>query len=398
VSRRLLMLSTSYPLRAGMDAGVFVQRLAENLPASWQVEVVCPADRQPSVESTPSARVRLMPVRYAPAPWRTIAQRPGGILPAVRTRPWRLALVPALLLALAWTTARRARHCDLIHGNWALCGLIAGVVGLVLRKPVVTTLRGEDVSGAGGGLIGRLVIALVMRLSTQVVCVSQPMADALRARHPGRAGKVHVCLNGVEPALFAVPPVALADEQAPTLVMVGSLIRRKGVDLAIRALARQAPGSGATLLVAGDGPERAQLDALAQALGVAGRVRFLGAVRPDQVPAVLAQGHVYVMASRSEGRPNVVLEALAAGRAVISTRLPGVTGLVEDGATGWLCELDSVDALAQAMAQAIAAPGECRRRGERARAFATAHLPDWPTAARCHAAVFDAVFDDRAGR
>jgi glycosyltransferase involved in cell wall biosynthesis len=398
VSRRLLMLSTSYPLHAGMDAGVFVQRLAENLPAAWRVDVVCPADQQPSPDSAPSAQPRLWPVRYAPAAWRTIAQRPGGILPAVRSRPWRVALVPALLIAMAWTTVRRARHADVIHGNWALCGAIAGVVGLVLRRPVVTTLRGEDVSGAGGSVLGRMVIGLVMRLSTQVVCVSQAMAEALRARYPARAGTIHVCLNGVEATFSAVPPVELADDQLPTFVMVGSLVRRKGVDLAIRALARQPHAKRARLLVAGDGPERAQLEALAHELGIATQVHFMGAVAPDQVPAVLAQGHVYVMASRSEGRPNVVLEALAAGRPVISTRLPGVAGLVEDGDTGWLCELDSVDALADAMAQAIADPAECRRRGASARTFATAQLPDWPTAARCHAAVFDAALDDRAGR
>ncbi len=398
MNRRLLMLSTSYPLRAGMDAGVFVQRLAENLPATWQVEVVCPADQHETPGTVDPSGVALTPVRYAPAAWRTIAQRPGGILPAVRTRPWRLALVPALLAGLAWTTARRARHADLIHGNWALCGVIAGVVGLALRKPVVTTLRGEDVSGAGGSVLGRFVISLVMRLSSQVVCVSQAMAEALRARHPARAGTIHVCLNGVEATFSAVPPVTLADDQAPVFLMVGSLIRRKGVDLAIRALARQSHAERARLLVAGDGPERAQLEVLAHELGIAAHVQFIGAVAPDQVPAVLAQGHVYVMASRSEGRPNVVLEALAAGRAVISTRLPGVAGLVEDGDTGWLCELDSVEALAAAMAEAIADPAECRRRGGRARAFAKEQLPDWPTAARCHAAAFDAALEHTAGR
>jgi glycosyltransferase involved in cell wall biosynthesis len=392
VSRRLLMLSTSYPLRPGMDAGVFVHRLAENLPAAWQVEVVCPADGQPATTSSASGRVRLTPVRYAPAAWRTIAQRPGGILPALRTRPWRLALVPALLVSLAWIAARRARGCDLIHGNWALCGLIAGLVGLVLRKPVVTTLRGEDVSGAGGAM-SRLLLRLVLRLSARVVCVSQAMADALRARHPDSAGKIVVCLNGVEPAFFAAPPPAFDEDGVLTFVMVGSLIRRKGVDLAIQALARQAAGTRARLLIAGDGPERTQLQALAHRLGIAAQVQFMGAVTPDQVPDVLAAGQVFVMASRSEGRPNVVLEALAAGRAVISTRLPGVAGLVADGDTGWLCALDSVDGLAAAMTEAIADPEECLRRGARARAFAQARLPDWPTAARCHAAVFDAALD-----
>ena len=125
-----------------------------------------------------------------------------------------------------------------------------------------------------------------------------------------------------------------------TLAFVGRLSREKGVDIALRAMPmvlREHPD--ARLVVAGDGPERQRLEALAGQLGVAASVRFGGAVGPNELERVYSDAGLLVLPTLwMENCPVSVLEAFAHGRAVVATRIGGVPELIEDGRTGALFE------------------------------------------------------------
>src|SRR5690606_22887105 len=100
------------------------------------------------------------------------------------------------------------------------------------------------------------------------------------------------------------------------VVSAGNLIELKGHDLVIEAAATL---PDVTLLIAGEGPERGRLEALTHRLGVADRVRMLGSVPQEMLIELYGAADVLVLASRSEGSPNVVLEALACGTPVVTT-------------------------------------------------------------------------------
>jgi glycosyltransferase involved in cell wall biosynthesis len=114
------------------------------------------------------------------------------------------------------------------------------------------------------------------------------------------------------------------------ILYMGRLSREKGADLLLAALP-----DGATLLIAGDGPERATLE---RAAGE--RVRFLGEVRGAARRELLAAADVLAVPSREDGAPTVIREAQAAGLAVIATRVGGVPELIADGETGLVCDPD----------------------------------------------------------
>ncbi len=103
------------------------------------------------------------------------------------------------------------------------------------------------------------------------------------------------------------------------------------------------------------------------------------------------------MCSRAEGRPNVVIEALAAGLPVISADLPGVRGLVDDGQNGWLFETGNATALAKTLARVLASPQERLAMAARA-AGARQMIPEWPTAALCHASLFERALREFGGQ
>jgi glycosyltransferase involved in cell wall biosynthesis len=151
-------------------------------------------------------------------------------------------------------------------------------------------------------------------------------------------------LAGAAPADLPAPP------GAPRLLALGRLHRNKGFDVLLRALALL-PG-GAHLALAGEGPERAPLEALARELGVANRVAFLG--WREDTGALLAACDVFVCPSRHEPLGNVVLEAWSAARPVVAAAAQGPRELVRDGETGVLVPVEAAERLAAAIAALLA--------------------------------------------
>jgi len=159
-----------------------------------------------------------------------------------------------------------------------------------------------------------------------------------------------------------LPPVdrAILDtpSDAPLLLGLGRLHANKGFDVALAALAKL---PRAWLWLAGEGPERAALTALAARLGVAERVRFLG--WRDDVPALLAAADVFLCPSRHEPLGNVVIEAWARSTPVVAAASQGPRELIEPGVSGLLVPIDDADALAAAAAELLDDPARAAELG-----------------------------------
>ncbi len=250
-------------------------------------------------------------------------------------------------------------HTFASHVLGARAGLRAGV-------PVVRTEHSRRVYD---NWLCRPFSAWSLRRATRVVAVSDDLGRLVRARHPEVADRLAVIRNGVPlPSTVAEPP----DDGPLRLSLVARLEPRKGVDVALRALARV---PDVRLDVVGDGPERAALDALARELGVDARVHFWG-YRPDP-EVVVAAADAALCSSRTEGLPLGVLEAMAGARPVVAVPVGGVPEVVTDGETGWLAREATLDALvAQVRLAAHAGRAELRRRGDNARRDAVARFGD----------------------
>jgi glycosyltransferase involved in cell wall biosynthesis len=144
---------------------------------------------------------------------------------------------------------------------------------------------------------------------------------------------------------------------------VGSLMRRKHVDLLIRALARAAGDvrGGVVGLIVGDGPERTILEEEARRLGMGGSCHFTG-FRPDSLSCLDAMD-VVALASEGEGLPRVLLEAMLLSKPVVATRVTGSEDLVVDGETGLLVPFGDEESMAEALGRLAADEGERSRMG-----------------------------------
>jgi glycosyltransferase involved in cell wall biosynthesis len=222
----------------------------------------------------------------------------------------------------------------------------------------------------------RMLRRLAYGRADAVVAQTRPVAEWLHSFVPPE--RVSVIPNAVTAAHAAGPPTAL---DARRIVGLGRLEHGKGFDLLIRAFAAARAQPDWTLEIGGEGPERGALERLARELGVGGRVRLVGRV-PDSV-RFMRQASVFVLSSRAEGFPNVLLEAMVAGLACVSFDCDfGPADVIRPGVDGLLVPPGDHEALGVALARLTADPGEQRRLGGAAREVATrfseeAILPAW---------------------
>ncbi|WP_027135934.1 glycosyltransferase [Geminicoccus roseus] len=260
----------------------------------------------------------------------------------------QFGLVPAALLRWA-----RAQDVRVVHAQFGRGGALALPLARALDVPLVVTFHGGDASKDKH--FRRSLIPTVFqrrwqrlqRNASRFLCVSEFVRRRLLER-------------GVREELLAVHhlgvelPVAAPDPAAPSrqLLAVGRFVAKKGFGDAIETLrAARAAGSDLELVLVGDGPLRAELEARAKDLPV----RFPGWLAPDQVAEAMASALALLVPSRkaaggdSEGLPTVVLEAQARGLPVLATRHAGIPEAVRDGVTGLLVEEGDVPGMAAAI-------------------------------------------------
>jgi glycosyltransferase involved in cell wall biosynthesis len=226
---------------------------------------------------------------------------------------------------------------------------------LTLHNQMLGLFDGRD----PGSLLSRLMVEsrLITGVSTSVVM------EAARAR-PDLAHRMVTILNGVPLGDLAPLP------QEPRLLAIGRLVAQKGFDRLLRALpAVMASHPQVKLDVIGDGPDRPKLERMTLELGLQEHVQFHGFVERARVPEFLACARVVVAPSRFEGLPYALLEAAAAGRPIVASRVGGIEQVVADGQTGILVDGEAVDQQPAVLGDAIAA---MLADGERARAYGTA--------------------------
>jgi glycosyltransferase involved in cell wall biosynthesis len=177
----------------------------------------------------------------------------------------------------------------------------------------------------------------------------------------------------LEAHMSARPNEALARELGleghPVVGIVAKLSSVKGHDRFLRAAADVARSrEDVRFLVVGEGSRRAELVRIAGDLGISGSIHFVGA--RDDVPSLLRLMDVFVLSSSSEGSPQAVAEAMAAGVAVVAPRVGGVPDMVEDGSSGLLVEPGDASATAGAVLEILSDPARGDQMGRRGRELA----------------------------
>ena len=299
--------------------------------------------------------------------WRELAADSDIHLHAIspQRRPAPLADLRSLLRLLPLV-----RRADVIHGHSAKAGFIARLAAALAgrRAHCVFTPHGWSF-WAADGVVARIYLGmerLAARWCKTIVAVAEFERRAGRDAGVGHESQYRVIPNGVELDRFEGEPRPVPGR----IVMVGRLAPPKRHDLAIDAVRRlRASHPDVELHLVGDGPDRQRIESLARAAGDA--VRLLG-TRED-IPGLLAEAAVVLLASDYEGAPLSIIEAMAAGVPVVAARVAGIPELVVNGVTGVLVEPGDGEALADAIASLLDDPERAAALGRAGRERAQAH-------------------------
>jgi len=378
----LLVLTSTFPKSVSDGTPPFVFQLCTHLLPHFDVTVLTPAARKaPETETLQGVKVRRF--HYF---WPRFLERlaDGAILENLGRSRWLYLQVPFLLLfelIAAFRLARTMRP-DVIHAHWFVPqGVVAVLVGRMLKIPVVITAHGGDVYGLRGRLLDALRRALASRCEA-VTVVSRDMATKLPKVTSRRGEPPMVMPMGVDTRRFWAKPKGDGDS-GQTVLFVGRLARKKGVEYLVRAFPEiLACHPDARLVVVGDGPCRRELEGLSADLGLAERVRFAGAQPPAELPRFYGAGRVFVGPSvvtrggDTESFGLVFVEAMAAGCPVVGTAVGGISDVVIQGRTGLLVEPESPPALAAAISGLLNSPAEAGKMSALARRWVRRKF-DW---------------------
>ncbi len=302
---------------------------------------------------------------------------------------WAKAEKEAARIATAWSPSLRSRAVFAVDFRWRIrpdADAIARILRegrfdlLYMNNQPSTNLEGIVAAADVGipslqharsfGSLTPAEVGIVNRHLGRMICVS----EGLRRAYAGQGvdpGRMTIVNNGIDPSAgpgrqgSEVRAELGIAQEAVVIGTVGSLMRRKHVDLLIRAVARAARNIPAEVvgLIVGAGPERATLEEEARRAGIGGSCRFTG-FRGDSLSCIDAMD-VVALASESEGLPRLLLEAMLLSKPVVATRVTGCEDLVVDGETGLLIPFGDETRMADALGRLAADAGERGRMGRK---------------------------------
>lgn len=251
----------------------------------------------------------------------------------------------------------------IVHTHMAKAGVVGRAAAATMRsRPrTVHTFHGHVLEGYFRPAVQRTFVEIERRMARRtdaLVAVSEEIRDDLLDLGIGRPDQYRVIPLGFDLSPFTSigPPTGRLRRHlgigadVPLVGVVGRLVPIKDLPTAVAAVSRL---EGVHLVFVGDGECRPGLEAHAARLGIGDRVHFTGWW---DVPAALADVDVVALSSRNEGTPVSLIEAAAAGRPVVATRVGGVPLVVEDGVTGYLADAGDPSGLAALVERLLASP------------------------------------------
>ena len=407
----ILHLATTYPLHESDSSAAFVEALCEALCRRGHVvHVLLPA--HPDLELRREGRQAVLH-SFSGTPVKS--WHPWGYAQALtsdRALRWDAYLAApfsAVSAARALRRIMRETSIDVVHANWLLPA--GPIVAWALRRtetPMVVSCHGSGVFLAEKRRWAAAAARWGLKRSAALTACSRDLTRRVGGLGGGPAPvwiPYGVDIDRFQPPTLdqrAAHRAGLSEKhgialEAPWILAIGRLVHKKGFDVLVRAVATvRARVGDAQLIIAGDGPLLDKLQRRAVDEGVANAVHFVGPVAHEDVAEwygaadVIAVPSVHGPGGNVDGLPNVFLEGLASGTAVVASRVGGIPDVGRDGETVALVPEGDVAALGEAIADLLEDDGRRIALGRAARADAEARL-DWDNVAERFEDLYQAV-------
>lgn len=342
--KKLLITGSTFPRWKGDTEPRFILDYAKAMAKYYDVTVLVPAavgaSSKEILEGIPVIRYHYFPIHEL----ETLCY-PGAIVPRIREKKTRVLLVPFLFLAQFVATRKQCKKVDIVHVHWLIP---QGIVQCFINKPYIITGHGGDVMSLNKGLFKFLKVRCLKR-ARAVAVVSGPLKKKIREIVPNL--NAHVISMGCNTKLFG--PDKRREQffhqgEDKVILFVGRLAEKKGVPYLIEAMRKV---ERAVLVIVGKGDMEQELKLLAS--DMQDKVQFWGPKTHEELANIYASADVFVAPSitardgDTEGLPTAIIEAMASGLPVISTRSGGIEDLIKHNENGLLVDEKDSDKISE---------------------------------------------------
>jgi glycosyltransferase involved in cell wall biosynthesis len=333
-----------------------------------EVEVLAPSYR--GAAAAPVHGVRVHRFRYAPAAIESLTHD-APALDTIAKNPLYAALVPFYLAAGTAAAGKIARegNFDVVHAFWPIPhGVFAIAAKQQSQAALVSTFFSSELNWTGvAKKIFGPILKRIIDSSDAITVISSFTEQRLRKYAPGVKTTIIPFGAAAVSRKGTAKPTLRAAQDRFELLFVGRLVRRKGVDVLLRAAKILESDSRLHVRIVGGGPEKENLERQARKLQLGDRVTFEGVVDNARIDTLFAQCDALVLPAiitetgETEGLGVVLIEAMGYGKPVIASAAGGIVDIVSDNGTGILVPPGDADALANAISRAMNEPGQLAR-------------------------------------
>lgn len=386
------VLTTSFPAYKGSVESPFIYELAKALEKDVDVKIVCPSypHSRSDIEEWDGIEIR----RFKDPKKITSG---GGIPSNLRASFFsKIIQLFSFLNSFRKIARDECYDCNILHAQWILSGCIGARIKNKNQSLILTT-RGADLNSA-----------LKSRLMKRVIRYTLKRCDYITPNNEGHKKqllllgipeeKITVVPNGVDTEKFKPRNKGILRKRLNLpkgkriILFVGWLIPRKGCEYLIKSISEIIKTDrNIKLLIIGEGLLEQKLKVLAEDLGLKDYIDFKGTISPDRIPFWMNASDIFVLPSLSEGKPNVVGEAMACGLPVIATNVNGTPDFIEDGKDGFLIPPKDVDALTDKLKLLLDTPSLRTKLGKKARKSILRKDLTWERCAKDYVTIYKKV-------
>jgi glycosyltransferase involved in cell wall biosynthesis len=376
-SLKILVLTTSYPSDQNDPSGIFIAKLLEALARrNHDITVLAPSNGL-FYGSKILAGIKVHRFGYFhPRSLEKLTNTAGGIPETVSKSLLAKIQIPLMMSVFLIESLFLSSKADCIYANWIGAGVIGAITKLFRGKPLVVSFRGDDGYMARDKPFWRWITKWVIKNSEYIAPVSKELNNIMLEL----GADPHKCTLprfGVDLDFFHPQEKSeVADEVK--IIFVGAILRKKGVQDLFQAFLGL-PKS--RLIMVGDGTDIQELRSLNRKLGIAHRTEWKGMLSPSEVAEQIRSADVLCLPSYTEGRPNVVNEAMASGIPVVATAVGGIPDMVVEGQTAFLYTPGDVKTLQALLKRLVDDRALRTKMGRNSRVFVQQRNLTWDTTA-----------------
>lgn len=318
---KLLMLNSEYPPLGGGQGNANKAMMSEFAKTDIQIDLITASSGKKHKEI--NGKIRLFFLNIGKNEKNFLFQSSKELI-TYSVKSWRFAAK-----LIKQSISKKAKYDAIIAWSGVPAGFIAMTLSFIFRIPYIVLLRGADVPfydkrwAKLDKFVFRFLSPYIWKNSLLTIANSQSLREL--AYKTSRKKKIDLIYNGIDLERYTnKSDIKISPKQ---IIAVGRLSKIKGFDLLIQAVA--AIKTPCQLVIAGDGPEKENLENLAKMLGIEKKVILLGRLEKEQLISFYQESSIFCMSSYNEGMSNAMLEAIACGLPVVTTQVGGAAELVK---------------------------------------------------------------------